>query len=61
MNRFLAVILAAAVAGCLSYTQTDALSDGGLNPNTFYVPGTDIPLDAGAQVITFTPPDIPSP
>jgi hypothetical protein len=32
-------------------------SDGGLDSNTFYVPATDTPLDAGAQVITFSLPD----
>jgi hypothetical protein len=60
MNRFLVITLAAAVAGCLSYSATDPISDGGLDPNTFYVPGTDTPLDTGGQVITFTLPDIPS-
>jgi hypothetical protein len=44
MNRLLAIIIAGAVAGCLSYSPNDAISDGGLDPNTFYVPGTDTPL-----------------
>jgi hypothetical protein len=57
MNRFLAIAAAAAVTGCLSYSPTDAISDGGLDPNTFYVPGTDSPLNAGARVITFSLPD----
>jgi hypothetical protein len=56
MSRFLAITLAAAVAGCVSYTPTDAISDGELDPNTFYLPGTSTPLDAGAQVITFSLP-----
>jgi hypothetical protein len=54
MSRFLAITLAAAVAGCVSYTP--AISDGELDPNTFYLPGTSTPLDAGAQVITFSLP-----
>ena len=63
MSRFLAITLAAAVAGCQSYTQTDAVSDGGQVP-TIYVDGTWTPLDAGYQVITvdrviaFSLPDI---
>ena len=65
MSRFLAITLAAAVAGCQSYTQTDAVSDGGRDPTIFYVDGTWTPLDAGDQVITFgqviafSLPDIP--
>jgi hypothetical protein len=55
--RFLAITLAAAVVGCVSHTPTDAISDGGLDPNTFYVPGTDTPLGTGAQHITFSLPD----
>jgi hypothetical protein len=58
MNRFLVITLAAAVAGCLSYSATDSISNGGLDPNTFFVPGTYTPLDTGGQVIT--QPDIPS-
>jgi hypothetical protein len=50
MSRFLAITFAAAVAGCLSYPQTDAVSDGGQDPTIFYVDGTWI---AGYQVITF--------
>ena len=58
MNRFLAITLAATVvAGCLSYSPTVGISDGGLDPSTFYVPGTDTPLDTGARVITFSLPD----
>jgi hypothetical protein len=57
MNRFLAITLAATVTGCLSYSETDAISDGGLDPNTFYVPGTDITLYPGAQVVTLPLPD----
>ena len=56
MNRFLAISFAAAVAGCASQVATDASSDGGLDPNTFYVPGTDSPLNAGARVSTFSLP-----
>jgi hypothetical protein len=56
MNRFLAISFAAAVAGCASQVTTDAISDGGLDPNTFYVPGTDTPLNTGAQVIKFALP-----
>jgi hypothetical protein len=58
VNRFLAIILVACVAGCLTYTQTDAIPDAGLDANTFYMPGTDTPLVTGGQVITFTLPDI---
>lgn len=54
MNRFLAITLAAAVAGCVSHTPTDAISDDELDPTTFYIPGTWTPLDAGVQVITFS-------
>ena len=57
MNRFLAIILAAAVAGCVSHSATDAISDGGVDPTIFYVDGTWTPLDAGDQVITFSLPD----
>jgi len=57
MNCFLAITLAAAVAGCVSHDATDAISDGGLDPTVFYVPGTWTPLDAGVQVITFSLPD----
>ena len=55
MNRFLAIALVAAVAGCLPYSPTDVISEGELYPSTFYVPGTDTPLDTGARVITFYP------
>src|SRR5271169_6834391 len=57
MSRFLAITLAVAVVGCVSHSSTDAISDGGLDPNTFYVPGTDTPLVTSAQVITFSLPD----
>ena len=57
MNRFLAIILAATVSGCVSHRATDAISDGGLDPTIFYVDGTWTPLDAGDQVITFSLPD----
>jgi len=57
MDRFLVITFAAAVTGCVSYTQTDAVSDGGLDPTIYYVDGTWIPLDAGDQVITFSLPD----
>jgi hypothetical protein len=57
MSRFLAITPAAAVVGCVSHSPTDAVSDGGPDPNTFYLPGTDIPLDTGRQVVTFTLPD----
>ena len=66
MNRFLVITLAAAVAGCLSYSATDPISDGGLDPTIFYVDAIWTPLDAGYQVITFdqvitfTLPDTPS-
>ena len=56
MNRFLAIAFVAAVSGCLPYSPTDVISEGGLNPSTFYVPGTDMPLDTGARVITFSLP-----
>jgi hypothetical protein len=55
MNRSLAIAFVAAVAGCLPYSATDVISEGGCNPSTFYVPGTDTPLDTGARVITFPP------
>jgi hypothetical protein len=57
MNCFLAITLAAAVAGCVSHSATDAISDGGLDPTIFYVDGNWTPLDVGAQVITFSLPD----
>jgi hypothetical protein len=57
MNRFLAITLAAAVAGCVSHSATDVIFDGGLDPTIFYVDGYWTPLDAGAQVITFSLPD----
>jgi hypothetical protein len=38
MNRFLAFTLAAAVAGCVSHTPTDAISHRELDPTTFYIP-----------------------
>ncbi len=53
MNRFLAITLAAAVAGCLSYSPTDPISGGGQDLTIFYVDGTWTPLDAGYQVIAF--------
>ena len=57
MNRFLAIALAVAVAGCVSHTPTDAMSDSELDANILYLPGTWTPLDAGGQVITFSLPD----
>jgi hypothetical protein len=57
MNRFLAIALAAAVAGCVSHSATDVIFDGGLDPTIFYVDGYWTPLDAAAQVITFSFPD----
>ena len=58
MNRFLAITLAAAVAGCVFHRGTDAIFE--VDPTIFYVDGTRTPLDAGDQVITLTLPDIPS-
>ena len=57
MNRLLAIIVASAVAGCLSHSPSDDISVNGLDPTTFYVPGTDTPLSTGAQVVTFSLPD----
>jgi hypothetical protein len=54
VNRFLAIALAATVAGCVSHNPTDAISDAGLDPRILYVPGIWTPLDAGDQVITFS-------
>ena len=57
MNRFLPITLAVAVAGCVSHSATDLIFDGGLDPTIYYVDGYWTPLDAGAQVITFSLPD----
>jgi hypothetical protein len=57
MNCFLAITLAAAVVGCVSHSPPSAVSDGGLDPNTFYLPGTDTPLETGGEVVTFNFPD----
>jgi hypothetical protein len=58
MNRLLAITLAAAVAGCVSDSQTDAISDDGMDPTILYVDGTWTPLDAGDRVIKLSlPPD----
>ena len=57
MNRFLGIILATAVAGCVSLSAIHGISDGGLDPTIFYVGGSWTPLDAGDQVITLSLPD----
>jgi hypothetical protein len=65
MNRFLAITVAAAVAGCVFHRTNDAIYDGEMNPTIIYVDGTWTPLGAGYQVITFDQviafslPDIP--
>ena len=65
MNRFLAITVAAAVAGCVFHPATVDIFDGEVDPTIFYVDGTWTPLDAGYEVITFdqviafSVPDIP--